>query len=193
MNPSFGREKIFLILLVFFSTMAYSIKNGIDRYTNRQLAPLRGTKMYFAIAAMPSEQSYTRAFNKAVMNITQTYLEGRFKRTGYNITLETLVIELPENGGFSAALLETLCAKFEGKYVVAVLVIGNTPAAQTVSLAATHSGIPVLWARGQGDVVSGFRSLVSKIEIYFVRSFLLSKKSVYVDTVRVFRKKLEQN
>lgn len=177
MHPSTAanREPIFLILLVFFfSAMAHSSRNGGgDRNSGRQLAPLRGSKMYFAIAAMPSEQSYSRAFNKALTNITQTYLDGRFKETRFNITLDTLPIELPENGSFSAVLLEILCSKFEGKHVVALLVIGNTPAAQTVSLAATHSGIPVLWARGQGGVVPGFRSSVSASTlslIYLLRS-----------------------
>ncbi|KAI4461866.1 ionotropic glutamate receptor [Holotrichia oblita] len=148
--------------------MAQSSKNGIgDKFTSRQLPPLRGAKMYFAIAAMASEQSYSRAFNKALMNITQSYLEGKFKETRYNITLDTLAIELPENGSFTATLLEGLCSKFEGKHVVAVLVIGNTPAAQTVTLAATHSGIPVLWAKGQGGMVPGFRSLeLNPLEIH---------------------------
>ncbi|GJQ87496.1 hypothetical protein Trydic_g19252 [Trypoxylus dichotomus] len=162
LNSNRDSTQIFFILLVFFSTMAQSSKNGTgDRFLNRQLPPLKGSKMYFAIAAMASEQSYSRAFNKALMNITQSYLETKFKATRYNITLDTLTIELPENGSFSATLLEILCSKFEGKHVIAVLVIGNTPAAQTVSLAASHSGIPVLWAKGQGAVVFGFRSLVS--------------------------------
>lgn len=161
---SYNRETIFLIVLVFFTSLVQSFRSGSSdiRYIGRQLPVLRGTRMYFAIASMPGEQSYARAFNKALMNITQSYLEARLKQVRYNITLDTLAIELPENGSFSAALLESLCAKFEGKHVVAVLIIGNTPAAQTVSLTATHAGIPVLWARGQGGVAPGFRSPVSR-------------------------------
>lgn len=117
--------------------------------------------MYFAIAASATEQSYSRAFNKTLMNITQSYLTSNSKSDGYNVSLDTLIIELPENGSFTALLLEKLCGKFEGKHVVAVLVIGDSPAAFTVSLAATHSGIPVLWARGKGGYLPGFRNLVS--------------------------------
>lgn len=117
-------------------------------------------KMYFAIAATPSGQSYSRAFNKTVTNITQSYVEeGGF----YNVSVETLAIELPENGSFSARLLKYVCEQFEGKHVVAVLLIGDSPAAFTVSLAAKHSGITVLWARGHSGFLPGFRRLVSSL------------------------------
>lgn len=119
------------------------------------MAPI---KMYFAIAATPSGQSYSRAFNKTLTNITQSYAEeGGF----YNVTLETLAIEMPENGSFSARLLKTVCEQFEGKHVVAVLLVGDSPAAFTISMAAKHSGIPVLWARGHSGFLPGFRRLVS--------------------------------
>ena len=117
--------------------------------------------MYFAIAATVNEQSYGRAFNKTVMNITQSYLATNFNRIDYNASIDTLIIDLPENGIFKAVLLETLCDKFEGKFVIAVLIIGDTAAACTVSLAATYSGIPVLWARGHGGFLSSLRNLVS--------------------------------
>lgn len=128
-------------------------------------------RIYFAIAAPPSEQSYSRAFNKTLMNITQS------ERNGLNISLDTLVIDLPKNGNFSAHLLESLCDKFEGKHVVAVLIIGDSPAAFTVSLAATHSGVPVLWARGRGGFLPGFRSMVS---------YLARKKSL-LNYMTIFR------
>lgn len=117
--------------------------------------------MYFGIAASAASQTYSRAFNKTLMNITQSYLASKSDRGSYNISLETLVIELPQNGSFSAVLLETLCEQFEGKHVVAVLIIGDSPAAFTVSLAAKHAGIPVLWARGHSGLLPGFRNLVS--------------------------------
>lgn len=118
-------------------------------------------RMYFAIAAAPSGQTFSRAFNKTLTNITQSYLTNRFEKTSYNISLDTLAIELPENGSFSADLLENLCQQFEGKHVVAVLVVGDSSAAFAVTLAAKHAGIPVLWARGHTGFLTGFRSLVS--------------------------------
>lgn len=122
------------------------------------LVQVHARKMYFAIAATPSGQSYSRAFNKTLLNITQTYLEeGGF----YNVTVETLAIEMPENGSFSARLLKSVCEQFEGKHVVALLLVGDSPAAFTVSMAAKHSGIPVLWARGHSGFLPGFRRLVS--------------------------------
>lgn len=111
--------------------------------------------IYFAIAAPPSVQSYTRAFNKTLVNITQTYVLQR------NITLDTLPVELPENGSFSARLLKTVCDQFEGKHVAAVLVVGDTPASFTVSMAARYSSIPVLWARGNRGFFPGLGSSVS--------------------------------
>lgn len=75
------------------------------------------------------------------------------------------MIDLPENGSFSAILLEEVCAKLEGKRVVAVLIIGNSPAAFTVSITAKHAAIPVLWARGHGQFLPGFRGLVSFISL----------------------------
>lgn len=113
--------------------------------------------IYFAIAApTPNVQSYSRAFNKTLGNITQTYVLRR------NVTLDTVPVELPENGSFSATLLKTVCDQFEGKHVAAVLVVGDTPASFTVSMAARHAGIPVLWARGNRGFFPGFGSLVSK-------------------------------
>ncbi|XP_060529353.1 uncharacterized protein LOC132703854 [Cylas formicarius] len=122
--------------------------------------PAQG-KIYFAIAISASGHGYSRAFNKTLTNITQNYLTGNSRKFAYNISLETLVLELPENGSFSGTLLERLCASFEGKHVVAVLVVGSSPAAFTVSMAAKHARIPVLWARGQSEFLPGFRSLES--------------------------------
>ncbi|CAG9817524.1 unnamed protein product [Phaedon cochleariae] len=119
---------------------------------------LRG-QIYFAIAAPPSSQSYSRAFNKTLTNITQNYLVSRGSGFALNVSLETVAIDLPENGSFSSKLLENVCEKLEGKRVVAVLIIGNSPAAFTVSIAAKHVGIPVLWARGSSHFLPGFRSM----------------------------------
>lgn len=126
--------------------------NGDYHQKNRQ-------KMYFAVAMTASDQSYTRAFNKTLANITQMYLENGPER--FDVSVGTLIIELPKNGSFSASLLQTLCHEFEGKHVLAVFIVGDSPAAFTVSLAASHVGIPVLWARGSGGFLPGFRGMVS--------------------------------
>lgn len=118
-------------------------------------------KMYFAIAAANSGQIYSRAFNKTLANITQSYLAGKSNVVTYNISLETLVIELPESGSFSSHFLQTVCSRFERKHVVAVLVVGDSKAAFTVALAAGHAGVPVLWARGTHTFLPGFNNLVS--------------------------------
>lgn len=130
--------------------------------------------IYFAIAAPPSVQSYSRAFNKSLVNITQSYLVHG------NITLDTLPVELPENGSFSATLLKTVCDQFEGKHVAAVLVVGDTAASFTVSMAAKHSGIPVLWARGNRGFFPRFGSLmVSKAYVLYI-----IVKNVYLSMYR---------
>ncbi|KAK4875933.1 hypothetical protein RN001_012355 [Aquatica leii] len=123
--------------------------------------------MYFAIAATPSGQTFSRAFNKTLTNITQTYLMNRFDTVSYNITIDTLTIDLPENGSFSSSLLEHVCEQFEGKHVIAVLVIGDSPAALTVTMTAKHVGIPVLWAKGNAQVLQGFKDLsTSPLEVH---------------------------
>lgn len=120
-------------------------------------------KMYVAIAAPPGEPSFSRAFNKTLANVTAGYLPIHAGRQVYNITLDTIVVELPVNGTFSSGLLERLCGQLEGKHVVAMLLIGDTPAAFTVSQAATYAGIPVLWAKDQG-FLTGFSTSV-RIEL----------------------------
>lgn len=149
--------KIVLILAALFIQVNTLEDIRLERDLHR---PIHG-KVYFAIAVSTSGQSFSRAFNKTLANITQNHLFGSFKKISYNISLEPLVIELPENGSFSSFLLEHLCDMFEGKHVVAVLVVGSSPAAFTVSLTARHAGIPVLWARGQSEFLPGFRSSVS--------------------------------
>lgn len=122
--------------------------------------------IYFAIAAPNSAQSYSRAFNRTLSNITQNFLTGRSSKSNYNLSLETIVIDLPENGSFSAGLLESVCDKFGSKRIIAVLIIGHSPAAFTVSLTARHAGIPVLWARGDSQLLPGFRTMVSTDHIF---------------------------
>lgn len=130
------------------------------RFARGMKGPLHG-KAFFAIAVPSSGQSFSRAFNKTLTNITQNHYFGSIDRFNYNISLEPLVIELPDNGTFSGVFLQYVCDMFEGKHIVAVLVIGSSPAAFTVSLTARHVGIPVLWAQGQTEFLPGFRSLVS--------------------------------
>ncbi|XP_066145804.1 uncharacterized protein [Euwallacea fornicatus] len=148
---NFGESplKIVLILAALFVQV-----NTLERDFPK---PIQG-KVYLAIAVPSSGQSFSRAFNKTLTNITQNHLFGSFKKFSYNISLEPLVIELPENGSFNSFLLEHVCDMFEGKHVIAVLVLGSSPAAFTVSLTASHVGIPVLWAKGQSEFLPGFRS-----------------------------------
>ncbi|XP_068898087.1 uncharacterized protein [Tenebrio molitor] len=150
-----------VILLQFALLLVHVSGYENDKKMVNDFPSFRPGRLYFAIAASPSGQTYSKAFNKTLMNITQSYLTTKSHKDTFNFTVETLVIELPENGSFSAALLRTLCDQFEGKHVVAVLVVGDSPAAFTVSLTAKHSGIPVLWARGHSGFLPGFRSLES--------------------------------
>lgn len=157
----------FALLLVKATGTGYEESKLIPSYRYRtpndgHIIPKR---LYFAIAAPSNTQNYARAFNKTLMNITQSYMSVRTKndRYNFNVTLDMLAIELPKNGSFSARLLETVCQQFEGKHVVAVLVVGSSPAAFTVTLTAEHVGIPVIWARGQTEFLPGFRSLVSDL------------------------------
>ncbi|KAF5303394.1 hypothetical protein FQA39_LY09985 [Lamprigera yunnana] len=115
--------------------------------------------IYFAIAATPSGQTFSRAFNKTLSNITQSYLMNKMETAFYNITIDTLTIDLPENGSFSSGLLEYICEQFERKYVIAVLIIGDSPAGFTVAITSKHAGIPVLWAKGHAHQLRGFRDL----------------------------------
>lgn len=117
--------------------------------------------IYLAIAAPPSAQSYSRAFNRTLSNITQNFLTGSSSKANYNLSLETIVIDLPENGSFSAGLLENVCNKLGSRRIIAVLIVGHSPAAFTVSLTARHAGIPILWAQGDSRLLPGFRTMVS--------------------------------
>lgn len=148
-----------------FSRSRSNQRKGKDdgRHKNRYTG-----KMYFAIAADANGQVYSKAFNKTLTNITQSFIAGSSNSIIYNITLETLVIELPDSGGFSSFFLQSVCKKFEGKHIVAVLIVGNSQAAFTVSLAAGHAGIPVLWARGTNTILPGFNNVVSNLILLIV-------------------------
>lgn len=176
------------VIILLFIQCAISAQEGLNFFNKSHIKRHNNNnnnvgKMYFAIATSPNEQQYSRAFNKTLMNITQSYLT----KENYNISIDTLIIDLPENGSFTAVVLEKLCEQFEGKHVIAVLLIGDSPAAFTVSLAATHSGIPVLWARGKGGFLPGFRSLVSLLStitiflLYTVPLVLKEKLSYFYD------------
>ncbi|XP_044268937.1 uncharacterized protein LOC123014091 isoform X4 [Tribolium madens] len=156
-DDSFYKVILFQFALLLVHVSGYEDDNKMVN----DFANFRPGRLYFAIAASPSGQTYSRAFNKTLLNITQSYLTTKVHKDTFNFTLETLVIELPENGSFSAALLRNLCNQFEGKHVVAVLILGDSPAAFTVSLTAKHAGIPVLWARGHSGFLPGLRSLES--------------------------------
>lgn len=158
MMPRYSLENIIKLLIIQISFMLVQ--------THREEDFVRGS-IYFAIAAPPSTQSYSRAFNRTLSNITQNFLTGRSSKTYYNLSLETVVIDLPENGSFSSGLLENVCDKFGSKRIIAVLIVGRSPAAFTVSLTARHAGIPVLWAQGDSQLLPGFRTMVSEIYLFF--------------------------
>lgn len=139
-------------LLVLFSLQVYG-----SNYT----ANSSEEKMYFVVASS-SNVTYSRIFNKTLTNLTRSL----FPKEKFHIELDTLIIDLPVNGSFSAIFLEELCDKVEKKRVLAVFVIGDSPAASTVSMAATHIGIPVLWAKGQDKFLPGFRNMVSLYSLY---------------------------
>ncbi|XP_045475603.1 uncharacterized protein LOC123681313 isoform X2 [Harmonia axyridis] len=145
---------ILVQLLALFSSHVYSLNQPSAQSQEDE-------KMYFVVASS-SNMTYSRIFNKTLTNLTRSL----FPKEKFHIELDTLIVDLPVNGSFSAKFLEELCAKLEKKRVLASFVIGDSPAASTVSMAATHIGIPVLWARGQEKFLSGFRSLaVSPLEI----------------------------
>lgn len=148
-----NRLENIIVLLVFQIAFLLVQTHGEDTLVKGSI--------YFAIAAPPSAQSYSRAFNRTLSNITQNFLSGRSGKSNYNLSLETIVIDLPDNGSFSASLLESVCNKFGSKRIIAVLIVGHSPAAFTVSLTARHAGIPVLWARGDSQLLPGFRTMVS--------------------------------
>lgn len=146
-------------------------------------------RMYFAIAVSSSAtlasgtttQTYTRAFNKTLANITQSFWNSGNVRGGdgnedrrrgmlYNITLDSLVIDLPENGLFSSNFLERLCVQLEGRRVAAILIVGDSPAAFTVALVAGNAGVPILWARGNGDYMP---TLTDRVSNFFIKRIIL--------------------
>lgn len=152
--PYLRLETLIKIILIQLALLLIHVRSDDHR-------PIRGN-IYFAIAASANAQSYSRAFNRTLMNITQNYLASTSgSGFAFNLSLDAIVIDLPENGSFSASLLENVCSKFDGKKVIAVLIIGNSPAAFTVSLTAKHAGIPVLWAKGQSEFLPGLRNMVS--------------------------------
>ncbi|XP_049823043.1 uncharacterized protein LOC109597115 isoform X3 [Aethina tumida] len=140
---NFREDACCKLILVQFALLLIQVK-----CEGHQSGAAYRSKMYLAIAASGGNPVYGRAFNRTLSNITQSYLAGRRGSLTFNVTLETLAIDLPENGSFSADLLETVCRRFQGKHVVAILVIGASPASFTVALASATCRVPVLWARG---------------------------------------------
>lgn len=144
-------------------------------------------QMYFAIAAASANgQAFSRAFNKTLANITQAY------HMAHNVTVEPLVIELPDGdagSGFSGHFLRHVCDRFERRHVVAVLIVGNTRAAFTVALAAGHAGVPVLWARGINANLPGLNNLVSSC----ISSVYVSLQFYVVDHLLFKGEKFTQN
>ncbi|KAK6640098.1 hypothetical protein RUM43_008375 [Polyplax serrata] len=106
-------------------------------------------QVYVAVAFSEREfPSYSKVFNKTLSSIPNSFLIPDSLNRHYNISVSPLFFVLPNSGRFSSSIYEVMCNSFDRKRVVAILVIGESPAAFTVSLAAVTSNIPVLWARG---------------------------------------------
>ncbi|KAK9871742.1 hypothetical protein WA026_014195 [Henosepilachna vigintioctopunctata] len=150
----FGKY-LYIIILIQLALLLLNVY-GLGTRKESTNGDRTDNRMYFAIAAMPNT-TYSRIFNRTLSNLTQNLIP----KTKINFALDTLPIELPKNGKFSALFLKELCSKLEKKNVLAIFVIGDSQAAFTIKLAATHIGIPLLWAKGQSGISPGFRSLVS--------------------------------
>lgn len=157
-------SKILIILVLLPVIICLSLNNAVRDLQKNTDYPSEQWNMHIAIAFSETHtQTFSRAFNKAMNNVTRLFVENYHQ---HNITLSPLMIILPQNQQFSSAILEKTCSLLEGKHVVAVLIIGGSPAGFAVALAAGTAGIPVLWARGgTGDLVGYFQS-VSKIVLY---------------------------
>jgi hypothetical protein len=159
--PPFSTPSLILLLLLpaILSLSQNSTVRELQRDTD---FPSQPWNMHIAVAFSETyAQTYSRAFNKIMNNVTRLFTENYHQ---HNITLSPLIITLPENQQFSAAILEKTCALLEGKHIVAVLLIGESPAGFAVALAAGTAGIPVLWARGgSGDLVGYFQSVSTNV------------------------------
>jgi hypothetical protein len=155
--PPFSKQSVFLALLLP-AIMSLTIHAAAIEPHTQSDSPPQQWSMYIAIAFSETHaQTFSRAFIKTMNNVTRLFMDNYHQ---HNITVSPLIITLPENQQFSAAILEKTCALLEGKHLVAVLIIGGSPAGFAVALAAGTAGIPVLWARGgTGDLVGYFQSV----------------------------------
>jgi ionotropic glutamate receptor NMDA 3A len=152
------------MVLLLPAILALSLNSSVREPQKNTNFQSQQWNMHIAVAFSEAHaQTFSRAFNKMMNNVTRLFMDNYHQ---HNITLSPLIIPLPENEQFSAAILEKTCGLLEGKHIVAVLIIGGSPAGFAVALAAGTAGIPVLWARGgTGDLVGYFQS-VSTIVLF---------------------------
>jgi hypothetical protein len=179
-QPFFKHSVILALLLP--AILSLSLHTAVREARKETDLPPQQWSMYIAVAFSETQaQTFSRAFNKTMINITKLFTENYHQ---HNITLSPLIITLPENQQFSDAILEKTCTLLEGKHVVVVLIIGGSPAGFAVALAAGTAGIPVLWARGgTGDLV-GYSQSVSIIFHLLVNVFV--KRGLYLVLLQLF-------
>ncbi|KAK7872804.1 hypothetical protein R5R35_011925 [Gryllus longicercus] len=112
--------------------------------------------VFLALACSESQApALSRAFNRTLANATKAMgLDGAY---GGNVTLAPLLLPFPEGRALHARALERSCAALAAaRRVAALLLVGGSPAAVGMALAAGAAGVPVLWARGSALDPPGF-------------------------------------
>lgn len=125
-----------------FKSMDKSFKSKLDI---KNLIPKIPKHIRLYVAAAFSEKdfpSYSKIFNKTLSSIPNSFLIPDSMNRQYNISIAPLFFILPDSGRFSSSIYQVMCNSFERKRVAAILVIGESPAAFTVSMAAITSNIP---------------------------------------------------
>ncbi|GLH10802.1 uncharacterized protein GBIM_15690 [Gryllus bimaculatus] len=128
--------------------------------------------VFLALACSESQApALSRAFNRTLANATKAMgLDGAY---GGNVTLAPLLLPFPEGRALHARALERSCAALAAaRRVAALLLVGGSPAAVGMALAAGAAGVPVLWARGSALDPPGF-----VYQILFVRKRTLLEVS----------------
>lgn len=118
------------------------VKGKIDIKTLMPKIP-KHIQVYIAVAFSERDfPSYSKIFNKTLSTIPNSFLIPDSMNRHYNISVSPLFFVLPNSGRFSSSIYEVMCNSFDRKRVVSIMVIGESPAAFTVSLAAVTSNIP---------------------------------------------------
>lgn len=130
--------------LVDYSFKSFD-KSFKTKFDIKSLIPKIPKHIQIYIAAAFSEKdfsSYSKIFNKTLSSIPNSFLIPDSLNRHYNISVSPLFFVLPDSGRFSSSIYDVMCNTFNQKRVAAILVIGESPAAFTVSMAAVTSNIP---------------------------------------------------